>query len=77
MSSCRILAQKLNALTTINLTKHDPHGQQDDPPKIIDYHHLDISKDGDIDETGIDWLYGCHHVGFWLKSWTNMGIMLV
>ena len=24
-----------------------------------------------MDENGIDWLYGCGLVGFWLKSWAN------
>jgi hypothetical protein len=24
-----------------------------------------------MDEHGIDWLYGCGLVGFWLKSWAN------
>jgi hypothetical protein len=24
-----------------------------------------------MDENGIDWLYGCGLVGFWMKSWAN------
>jgi hypothetical protein len=35
-------------------------------PKTIDYHHLDMPRDDGMDEHGIDWLYGCHRVGFWL-----------
>jgi hypothetical protein len=62
---------------TTNLTQHNPHGP-DDNPKTIDYHkHLDKSRDDGMDEHGIDWLYGCHLVGFWLKSWTNHRLIFV
>jgi hypothetical protein len=50
------------ALTT-NPTQHDSHGP-DDYPKTFDYHHLDMSRDDVMDENGIDWFFGCHHVGF-------------
>jgi hypothetical protein len=54
-----------------NLTQHDSHGP-DDLPKTIDYHHLDMSRNDGMDESGIDWLFcGCHLVGFWLNSWAN------
>jgi hypothetical protein len=75
MSSGRIWAQKLGKLrlifdfcpfTTTTLTQHDPHGP-DDHPKTIHYHHLDMSRDDGMDEHGIDWLLGCHLVGFGLK----------
>jgi predicted SAM-dependent methyltransferase len=49
----------------LKLTQHDSHGP-DDHPKTIDYHHLDMPRDDGMDEHGIDWLYGCHQVGFWL-----------
>jgi hypothetical protein len=57
------------SLITI-LTQHDSHGP-DDHPKTIDYHYLDMSRDDGMDKNGIDWLCGCHHVGFWLGSWAN------
>jgi hypothetical protein len=61
---------------TTNLTQHNPHGP-DDTPKTIDYHHLDImAKDDEMDEHGIDWIIGCHLVGFWLSSWANHGRFL-
>jgi hypothetical protein len=44
-----------------NLTQHDSHGP-DDHPKTIDYHHQNMSRDDDMDEKGIDWFSGCHHV---------------
>jgi hypothetical protein len=28
-----------------------------------------MSRDDGMDEHGIDWMYGCHLVGLWLKSW--------
>jgi hypothetical protein len=62
MSSGRIL----------DLTRRDPHGP-DDLPKTIDYHHLNMSRDDGMDEHGMDWIYLCHLVGFWLKSWANHG----
>jgi hypothetical protein len=55
---------------TTNLTQHNPHGP-DDSLKTIDYHHLDMARDDGMDEHGIDWLVGCHLVGFWLKSWAK------
>jgi hypothetical protein len=55
---------------TTNLTQYDSHGP-DDQPKTIHHHHLDMSRDDGMDEHGIDWLYGCGLVGFWLKSWAN------
>jgi hypothetical protein len=58
-----------NAPTT-NLTQHNPH-DPDDHPKTIDYHHLDMARDDGMDEHGIDWLYGCHLVGFWLKVFAS------
>jgi hypothetical protein len=78
MSSGRILAQILGKsqliffhASTTNLTQHDSR-KPDDRPKSIDYHHhLDMSRDDGMDEHGIDWIYGCHLVGFWLKSWAN------
>jgi hypothetical protein len=51
---------------TTNLTQHDSHGQGD-YLKTIDYHHLDMSRDDGMDDDGIDWLYGCHLVGFGLE----------
>jgi hypothetical protein len=24
-----------------------------------------------VDEHGIDWLCGCHLIGFWFESWAN------
>ena len=48
---------------TTNLTQHDSHGP-DDGPKTIDYHHLGMSRDDGMDEHGMDWIYGCHLVGF-------------
>jgi hypothetical protein len=30
-----------------------------------------MSRDDGMDEHGIDWLCGCHLVGFWLRSWAN------
>jgi hypothetical protein len=42
------------------------HGP-DDNPKTIDYQHLDMARDDGMDEHGIDWLYGCHLTGCWLK----------
>jgi hypothetical protein len=52
---------------TTNLTQHDVLHGPDDSSKTIDYHHLDMSRDhGNMDEHGIDWLYGCHRVGFLL-----------
>jgi hypothetical protein len=53
-----------------NLTQHDSHGP-DDHPKSIDFYHLDMSRNDVMDENGIDWFCGCHHVGFWLVSWAN------
>jgi hypothetical protein len=54
---------------TTNPTQHDSH-RPDDHPKTIDYHHLDMSKDDGTDDMhGIDWLCGCHLVGFWLGSY--------
>jgi hypothetical protein len=61
---------------TTNLTQHDLHGP-DDPPKTIDYHHLDMARDDGMDEHGIDCLYECHLVGFWLKSWANHRLIFV
>jgi hypothetical protein len=72
----RILAQMLGksqlifVTLTTNMTQHDSHGP-DDHPKTIDYHHLDMSKDEETDEHGIDWLCGCHIVEFWLRCWAN------
>jgi hypothetical protein len=82
MSSGRILAQKLGKSRQIfhapstNLTQHDPHGP-DDTPKTIDYHHLDMARDDGMTEHRIGWLYGCHLVGFWLKSWANHRLIFV
>jgi hypothetical protein len=45
-------------------------GQMTNPKQFI-FHHLNISRDDGMDENGIDWLYGCCLVGFWLKSWAN------
>jgi hypothetical protein len=64
MSSDRILVRKLGKsqlmLTpTTNLTQCDSHGPDDHPPKTIDYHHLDMSRDDGMHEHGIDWLCGC------------------
>jgi hypothetical protein len=42
-------------------------------PKTIDYHHLDMSREDGMDRHGIDWIYGCHQVRFWIKSWANHG----
>jgi hypothetical protein len=54
-----------------NLTQHNPHGL-DDHPKTIHYPHLlDMARDDGMDKHGIDWLLGCHLVGFQLKSWAN------
>jgi hypothetical protein len=76
MLSGRILAEKLGISSaaiytpTTNLTQHDSH-RPDDQPKTIHYHCLNIARDDGMDENGIDWLYGCGLVGFWLKSWAN------
>jgi hypothetical protein len=35
--------------------------------------NLDMSRDDGMDEQGIDWIYGCHLVWFWLRGWTNQG----
>jgi hypothetical protein len=48
---------------TTNLTQHFSYGP-DDSPKTIDHYHLDMSRDDGMDEHGIDWIYGCHRVGF-------------
>jgi hypothetical protein len=48
-----------------NLTQHNRYWP-DDLPKTIDYHHPDMSRDDGMDEHGMDWIYGCHLVGFWL-----------
>jgi hypothetical protein len=73
MASDRILAQKWGKSQadfchppTPDLTQHDLHGP-DDNPKTIDYHHLNMAIDDGMDEHGIDWLYGWHLTGFWLK----------
>jgi hypothetical protein len=58
-----IMADFCPALTT-NLTLHDSHWP-DDQPKTIDYHHQDMSRYDGMDEHGMDWIYGCHLVGFW------------
>jgi hypothetical protein len=29
---------------------------------------MDISRDDGMDEHGIDWLNGCHLIGFWLTE---------
>jgi hypothetical protein len=63
-----------HSLTT-NLFQHDSHGP-DDHPKTIDYHHLDMPRDDGMDEHGIDWLYRCHQVGFWLRSRENLSLFL-
>jgi hypothetical protein len=83
MASDRILAQKWGKsqadfchTPTTNLTQHNPLGP-DDNPKTIDYHHLDMARDDGMDEHGIDWLYGCHQVGFWLKSGANHRLIFV
>jgi hypothetical protein len=55
-----------------NFFTHRSHGP-DDPPKTIDYLHLDMARDDGMDEHGIDWFNGCYLVGFWLKSWANHG----
>jgi hypothetical protein len=69
MESCQITAYFHLVLTT-NLTQHDVHGP-DDSPKIIRYHHLDMSRDDGMDEHGIDWIYGCDLVGFWHGKLSN------
>jgi hypothetical protein len=33
-----------------------------------------MSRDDGMDEHGIDWLLGCHLVGFGLKSWANLHV---
>jgi hypothetical protein len=83
MSSHRILDQKLSKpqadfchAPTPDLTQHNPHGP-DDSPKTIDYHHLDMSRHDGMDERGIDWLYGCHLTGCWLKSGANHRLIFV
>jgi hypothetical protein len=45
-------------------------GQMTNPKQFI-FHCLNISRDDGMDENGIDWPYGCHLIGFWLKSWAN------
>jgi hypothetical protein len=35
-------------------------------PKTTDYHHLGMSRDDGMDEHGIDWIYWCQLVGFWV-----------
>jgi hypothetical protein len=79
MSSGRIWAQTLSKLWLIFVnspttyqTQHYPHGP-DDHLNTIHYHHLDMARDDGMDEHGIDWLLGCHLVGFGLKSWANCG----
>jgi hypothetical protein len=52
---------------TTYLTQPKSHGPIDSA-KTIDYHHLDMSRDDGLDEHGIDWLCGCHLVGFWLMD---------
>jgi hypothetical protein len=69
MESCQITAEFHHTLTT-NRTQHDLHGP-DDSTKTIHYHHLDMSRDGGMDEHGIDWLNGCHQVGFWIGKLSN------
>jgi hypothetical protein len=64
-----ISADFCHVLTT-NLTQHDSHGP-DEQHQLIEYHCLNISRDDCMDENGIDWLYGCGLVGFWMKSWAN------
>jgi hypothetical protein len=61
---------------TTNLTQHNPHGP-DVHPKTIDYHHRNITIDDGMDKHGIDCLYECHLVGFWLKSWANHRLIFV
>jgi hypothetical protein len=62
----KIFPHFCHSLTT-NQTQHDSHGSNE-YPKTIDYHHLDMPRDDGMDEHGIDWPYGCHQVGFWLRS---------
>jgi hypothetical protein len=66
------IAADFSQAPTTNLTQHQPHGP-DDHPKTIHYHHLDMARDDRMDEHGIDWLLGCHLVGFGLESWANCG----
>jgi hypothetical protein len=32
-----------------------------------------MSREDGMDGHGIDWIYQCHQVGFWIKSWANHG----
>jgi hypothetical protein len=61
---------------TTNLTQHIPYGP-DDHIKTIDYHHLGMSRDDGMDEHGYGWLYGCHLVGFWPRSWEKSQLIFV
>jgi hypothetical protein len=64
---CCVITADFCHTPTKNLTQHNPHGP-DDLPKTIDYHHPDMSRDDGMDEHGMDWLYGCHLVGFLLPN---------
>jgi hypothetical protein len=68
-SYCQITADFHQVLTT-NLTQHDVHGP-DDSSKTIEHHYLVMSRDDGMNEHGIDWLYGCHRVGFFLAKLSN------
>jgi hypothetical protein len=75
MSPGWILVQKSGQITadicqtpTTNLTQHNRNGP-DDHLKTIDYHHLGMARDDGMDEHGYGWVYGCHLVGFWHRSW--------
>jgi hypothetical protein len=38
---------------------------------------MDMAIDDGMDEHGIDWIVGCHQVGFWLKSGANHRLIFV
>jgi hypothetical protein len=46
------------------------HGP-DDPQTIIDYHHLDLSRDDGMDEQEIYLSFVHPDGGFWLGSWAT------
>jgi hypothetical protein len=78
MSVGRILAEKLGKSHQLIFVTPWPQiwpskthtGQMTNPKQFI-FHCRNISRDDGMDENGIDWLYGCTLIGFWLKSWAN------
>jgi hypothetical protein len=79
MSSGRNLGLKVGHIAadfcqapTTNLTQHHPHGP-DDHPKTIHFYNRNMARDDGMDEHGIDWLLGCHLVGFGPESSANCG----